>query len=40
MVPKEDNMDIVMNYCKETGNQVFYDDLVQTLKWLYLPLNE
>lgn len=34
-VPQEDNMDIVMKYCKENGNMVFYDDLVQTLEWLY-----
>ena len=35
IIPQEDNMDIVMKYCKESGNTVFYDDLVQTLEWLY-----
>lgn len=35
MVPQEDNMDIVMKYCKDTGNFVFYNDLAQTLEWLY-----
>jgi len=39
MVPQEDNMDIVMKYCKENGNRVFYDDLVKTLEWMYIPLN-
>jgi hypothetical protein len=35
MVPQQDNIDIIMNHCRETGNMVFYDDLVQTLEWIY-----
>jgi hypothetical protein len=38
MIPRQDNMDIILKYCKETGNTVFYDDLIQTLEWmLYHP---
>ncbi len=35
MVPQQDNMDIILQYCKENGNTVFYDDLIQTLEWIY-----
>ena len=35
MVPRQDNMDIILNYCKNVGNNAFYDDLIQTLQWIY-----
>jgi hypothetical protein len=34
MVPQQDNMDIILRYCKETGNQAMYDGLINTLTWL------
>ena len=36
MIPRTDNMDIILTYCKETGNTIFYDDLIQTLEWILL----
>jgi len=35
IVPQQDNMDIILQYCKDTGNTIFYDDLIQTLEWIY-----
>jgi hypothetical protein len=34
MVPQQDNMDIILRYCKETGNVAMYDDLIRGLEWL------
>jgi len=34
MIPQKDNMDLVLKYCKEVGNAVFYDDLIATLEWI------
>jgi hypothetical protein len=34
MVPQQDNMDIILRHCKETGNQAMYDELIRGLEWL------
>ena len=34
MVPKQDNMDLILRHCREVGNQVFHDDLIATLEWI------
>ena len=34
MIPQKDNMDIILRYCKENGNQAMHDDLIRTLEWL------
>jgi hypothetical protein len=34
MVPQQDNMDIILQYCKETGNVAMCEDLINTLTWL------
>lgn len=35
MIPQQDNMDIILKYYKDNGNIVAYDDLIQTLEWIY-----
>ena len=38
MIPRQDNMDIILKHCKENGYMVLYNDLIQTLEWmLYHP---
>jgi len=34
MVPQQDNMDIILQYCKNTGNSAMYDDLIHSLEML------
>lgn len=34
IVPKQDNIDLILRYCREVGNTVFYDDLIATLEWI------
>lgn len=34
MVPQRDNIDLILQHCKEVGNTVFYDDLIATLEWI------
>jgi hypothetical protein len=34
MVPQRDNIDLILQHCREVGNQVFYDDLIATLEWI------
>ena len=34
MVPRQDNIDIILTHCKNNGNTTFYNDLIQTLEWL------
>ena len=34
MVPQQDNMDIILQYCKNTGNSAMYDDLIYSLEML------
>lgn len=34
MVPQQNNIDLILRYCREIGNQVFHDDLVATLEWV------
>lgn len=34
MVPRQDNMDIILQYCKNTSNHAMYNDLVRGLEWM------
>lgn len=36
MVPQRDNIDLILQHCREVGNQVFYDDLIATLEWILI----
>jgi hypothetical protein len=34
MVPQQDNMDIILRYCKEIGNSAMYDYFIRGLEWM------
>jgi hypothetical protein len=34
VILQKDNIDIVLNHCKNTNNAKLYDDLIQTLEWI------
>lgn len=34
MVPQHDNIDVILQHCREVGNTQFHDDLIQTREWL------
>ena len=35
MVPRHDNIDITLQKCKDNGDMVLHDDLIQSLEWIY-----
>jgi len=34
MVPQQHNIELILQHCREVGNQVYHDDLVATLDWI------
>lgn len=34
MIPQQDNMNIILQHCREVGNTVLHDDLIATLEWV------